>query len=144
MVSDRVMGGVGDGAWTLEDVAGCTALRLTCTVSTENGGGFRQIARDMAQAGGREGVELRVIGNGEAYNLHLKTDALEKPWQSFRAGFRAGPEWTSLRIPFAALTPHRTDAGFDPSGLRCLGLVAISRPFAVDLALARLSLYGGN
>lgn len=144
LVSDRVMGGVSLGALTLETVAGSPALRLTGEVSTRNDGGFLQMARDMDPAGGWDGIELRVIGNNEPYNLHLRTDALDKPWQSFRATFRAGRDWTRIRVPFAEFAPHRTRASFEPGRLRRLGLVAIGRPFRADLALGVLSLFNEN
>ncbi len=142
-VSDRVMGGRSDATLRLEQVSGRAALRLTGEVSLENGGGFLQMARDMAPAPGWDGIEILVQGNGETYNLHLRTDAVEKPWQSFRCSFRALPEWRALRLQFDALAPHRIDARFDPTGLRRAGLVAIGRRFRADLALARLALFRG-
>jgi hypothetical protein len=35
-----------------------------------------------------------VRGNGEEYNIHLRTTALDRPWQSFRKSFRANPQWS--------------------------------------------------
>jgi Complex I intermediate-associated protein 30 (CIA30) len=141
LVSDRVMSGVSDGALVLQVVAGRSALRLTGDVSLENDGGFLQMARDVEPASGYEGIELHVFGNDEAYNLHLRTDALEKPWQSFRATFRADRDWSCIRLPFEDLAPHRTRAAFDPWRLRRVGLVAIGRAFRADLALSRMSFY---
>ncbi|MGP9822336.1 CIA30 family protein [Salinarimonas sp. NSM] len=147
LISDRVMGGVSDGRAIVETVAGRRALRLTGRVSLENDGGFVQMARDLAPDGepvdlsGFAGLELDVIGNGEAYGVHLRTRDVARPWQSYRAGFVAPPGWTRLRLPFADFRPHRIETPLDLSGARRIGLVAIGRAFQADLALARLSLY---
>lgn len=141
LVSDRVMGGVSDGALSLERVAGRPALRLRGRVRLENDGGFLQMARNVAPAEGWDGVLAVIRGRGDGYNLHLRTADLDRPWQSFRADLDATETWQSRRIAFADLVPHRTEAGFDPARLRRLGLVAIGRAFAADLALVRLSLW---
>ena len=141
MVSDRVMGGVSEGHLTHETVEGRPALRLTGEVRLDNNGGFLQMARDMDPAGGWNGLRLVLRGNGEAYNLHLRTDALDRPWQSFRATVHPGVAWQTFDIGFADLTPHRTRAVFDPTELTRLGIVAIGHAFAADVALASLALF---
>jgi hypothetical protein len=40
-----------------------------------------------------------------------------------------------LRFAFDALELYRTDAPFDPTALRRLGLVAVGREFTVDIAV---------
>ncbi|WP_043540225.1 CIA30 family protein [Salinarimonas rosea] len=147
LISDRVMGGVSDGRAVVDTVGGRRALRLTGRVRLENDGGFVQIARDLAPDGapidlsGFAGLELEVLGNGEGYGVHLRTRDVTRPWQSYRAGFVAAPEWTRLRLPFAGFRAHRIETPLDLSGARRIGLVAIGRAFDADLALARLSLY---
>lgn len=140
LVSDQVMGGVSTGTLTLEDVAGRRALHMVGEVSLENDGGFLQIARDMAPAGGWTGVAVTVLGPPASYNLHLRTTALERPWQSFRASFDTTGAWQTVNVPFHALTPHRTRRAFEPERLCRLGLVAIGRAFCADLSVARLGL----
>ena len=115
-------------------------------VSTENNGGFLQIALDIADgkhvdASKFDGVHLQVAGNGERYNLHLRTSDLGLPWQSYRAGFVAGAEWSEIRIPFAGLEAYRTDRAFHPQRLTRIGLVAIGREFHADLCIAGLRFY---
>lgn len=146
LVTDGVMGGVSAGRLMRETVAGRPALRLTGRVSLENNGGFVQMARDLAPGGvldasGWTGLTLDVLGNGESYGVHLRTDTLSRPWQSFRAGFAAGPDWARLTIPFAAFAPHRTEAALDVARLRRIGIVAIGRAFEADVALGRLGLW---
>ncbi|WP_420405934.1 CIA30 family protein [Nisaea sp.] len=148
LVSDRVMGGVSGGTIVREEVAGRMALRMRGEVSLENNGGFLQIALDLAPGGdsidasGWRGMELEVLGNGEEYNLHLRTDDVARPWQSYRQSFVAGPEWQTVRLDFAGFAPHRLEAPLDLTHLRRIGLVAIGRAFTADLALAGIRFYG--
>jgi len=144
-VSDTVMGGVSRGQLVqLPDDAG---LRLTGIVSLENNGGFVQMTADLAgrsarfDASAHAGMRLRVKGNNERYDLRLRTDALTRPWQSFRTEFVAPTTWQTLRIPFSSLTPHRTDAVLDTARLRRVGILAIGRAFEADVTLAEFGFY---
>ena len=147
LIADRVMGGVSSGGMNREMVAGRPALRMQGDVSLENNGGFVQIALDLAPGGGSidasawAGVEIDVLGNGEHYNLHLRTDDVVRPWQSYHAGFAATPEWRAVRLAFADFEPHRLDAPLDLTRLRRLGVVAIGRAFAADIAIAGMRFY---
>ncbi len=147
LVADRVMGGVSSGVMRREEIAGRLALRMQAEVSLEHNGGFVQIALDLARAGGPvdasrwTGIEIDVFGNGEPYNLHLRTADVVRPWQSYRREFVAEPDWRTLRLPFASFGPHRIDTPFDPARLRRLGVVAIGRAFVADVALAGLRFY---
>jgi len=147
VVTDAVMGGVSQATLTTELVDGVPALRLRGRVRLEHNGGFVQMAIDLATAGAAydasawTGFELCVRGNGEAYGVHLRTTDLTAPWQSYRHGFTAGPDWTTLRLPFGDFTPHRTSTPLALTRLRRLGLVAIGRAFDADLTLRHLALY---
>lgn len=148
LVSDGVMGGVSHGRVTRETLGGREAVRLRGTVSTENNGGFLQIALDLAPRGatfdarGWVGLALEVFGNGQTYNLHLRTTDLDRPWQSYRQVFAAPPRWTTVCLPFADFAPHRTDRPLDLGRLRRVGIVAIGREFEADIALAAMRLVG--
>lgn len=142
LVTDQVMGGLSVGTMTRETIAGRTAIRLRGDVRLENDGGFVQIALDLAP-GGRVvdasawcGIELDVFGNDEEYAVHLRTDALIRPWQSYRQGFTAAAAWRTLHLSFDRFVAHRTDMPLDTRRLRRLGVVAIGRAFSPDLALA--------
>jgi hypothetical protein len=147
LIADRVMGGVSSGEMERAHVAGRPALRMCGHVSLENNGGFIQIALDFAPDGGvadaREwtGIEIEVFGNGERYNFHLRTAGVVRPWQSYRAEFIATPEWRTIRLPFSTFEPHRIEAPLDLARLRRLGVVAIGRAFAADVAIGRLQFY---
>ncbi|MEM7489706.1 MAG: CIA30 family protein [Pseudomonadota bacterium] len=146
-VADTVMGGVSRGQSEAVVIDGRPATRLTGTVSLENDGGFLQIATDLApetgplDASGWTGLELDLHGNGEIYEVRVKTSDLTRPWQSYRAAVAVPPQWTTVRIPFADLERYRTDVPLDLSELRRLGLVAVGREFEADLAVAGLRLY---
>lgn len=140
--ADTVMGGVSTGRIEREVIAGREAVRLTGDVSLENNGGFIQMNFDVdADVTDAAGVEFDVYGNGEAYELRVRTDALSRPWQSFRKSFTAPAEWTTIRVPFADLEAHRTEATFEKAGLRRIGLIAIGREFAADVAVSDMRLF---
>ena len=146
-VADTVMGGVSTGAVAETEIAGRGAVRLTGEVSLENNGGFVQMATDLAPDGRSidasqwSGIEIDVHGNGERYNIHLRTDDVSRPWQSYRSDFVADPAWTTLRRPFADFAPHRIDVPFDPRRVRRIGIVAIGRVFEADVAVGGLRLF---
>jgi len=147
LVSDRVMGGVSSGTLRRETVDGRTALRLTGTVSLDNNGGFVQVALDLDRDRGTvdarpwTGLELDVYGNGERYNLHLRTADVVRPWQSYRSEFTAEPQWRTIRLPFASFEAHRIDRPLDAGRLRRIGFVAIGRAFSADIAIAGVRFY---
>jgi hypothetical protein len=146
LVTDGVMGGVSAGGLSLAQIDGRRALCLRGEVRLENNGGFVQAALDLAPRGDLDasaytGIRLLVRGNGEAYNLHLKTADLRLPWQSYRSSFHTGPEWREIRLPFGGFEPHRIDVPLDTAHLRSLGLVAIGRAFAAELCVAEIGLY---
>jgi len=147
MVSDRVMGGVSSGRLDPLEAGERRGMRLRGEVSLENNGGFVQAALDLelgersVNAAGWTGIALLVRGNGEHYNLHLRTADIRRPWESYRASFVAGGDWTEVRLPFAEFERHRTEARFDPGRLRRIGLVAIGRAFEADLSVAELRFF---
>ena len=109
-------GGVVDWRSLNDDVMGgrsrCTvnysrsSLTWEGRVSLENNGGFIQITLDLdthelLDASDWDGLEIDVFGNGEQYNLHLRTDAVRRPWQSYRQSFSATRTWQRIRLPFA-------------------------------------------
>jgi hypothetical protein len=147
LIADRVMGGVSSGAISRETVAGRPALRMQGEVSLENNGGFIQVALDLSPAGAAidasawTGIEIDVLGDNERYNLHLRTADVVRPWQSYRAEFLATPEWRTIQLPFRSFDAHRIDAPLDLTRLRRLGVVAIGRRFAADVAIGGLRFY---
>jgi len=147
LLTDTVMGGVSRGSLEATTIEGRPALRMKGLVRLDNDGGFIQMALDLAPDGNPvdaspwTGLELDLLGNGEAYGLHLRTMAVTRPWQSYRQTFIAPHNWATLQLPFKGFTPHRLDTPFDATQLRRLGLVAIGRAFEADLALGGLRFY---
>jgi hypothetical protein len=146
LVSDTVMGGVSRGILVPTLIAGRSCLRLTGEVSLENNGGFVQASLDLDQGGGFDasayaGIELDVLGNGQQYNLHLRTADTRIVWQSYRASFIATPAWTTLRLPFSEFVPYRTSAALNLARLRRLGVVAIGREMQADVCIGKIALY---
>ncbi len=144
LITDQVMGGISEGSVIREVVAGRAALRMRGDVSLENNGGFVQIALDLSPESGIvdarvwSGIELDVFGNGEEYGVHLRTDALTKPWQSYRQSFKADARWQTVQLPFNLFIAHRTDIILDTHRLRRIGVVAIGRAFSANLAVGGL------
>ncbi|MFN3170064.1 MAG: CIA30 family protein [Hyphomicrobiales bacterium] len=160
-IADGVMGGVSQGAMAREMVDGRQAYRMRGQVSLDNDGGFIQMALDLASDGSAvdgsafTGIALDVIdsslalgirpnraGNGETYNLHLRTTDVTRPWQSYRQSFIAGPEWETHRIPFTDFAPHRIDTPLNVTKLRRIGILAIGREFEADVSVGGLRFYG--
>jgi hypothetical protein len=146
LVTDNVMGGVSSGELSLHSYQGKNCLRMQGEVSTENNGGFVQIALNLTDSGAFDasayvGVELEVAGNNESYNIHLRTAGLWFPWQSYRASFDASNDWQTIRIPFAELEAYKTGQSFDASKLKRIGIVAIGRDFQASLCLASVKFY---
>lgn len=143
-VTDTVMGGVSQGVMTREEVAGRSAIRMRGDVNLENNGGFLQASLDLSptahvvDASGWDGIAIDVFGNDEVYNVHLRTDYLERSWQSYRHDFTAYPDWRTVVLWFSDFVPYRTAIPLDTHRLKRVGLVAIGRAFHCDLAIGGL------
>ena len=143
-VADAVMGGLSQGHMEVAPWNGRQATILQGQVSLQNNGGFVQIATDLPaglDAAHWDGLALDVAGNDERYDIRLRTGALARPWQSYRADFVAGPDWATIRLPFSAFAAHKHAIPFDAAGLTRIGLLAIGRVFTARLAVAGLRLY---
>ena len=146
LVTDQVMGGISNGELTLDEHKGRICLRMLGDVSTENNGGFVQIALSLSEedefdATDYTGIEIEVAGNNEAYNIHIRTASLWFPWQSYRFTFQATTNWKIFRFPFTEIQPYKTRRRFQQHKLKRIGLVAIGRDFRADLCVASVKLY---
>jgi hypothetical protein len=145
-VTDGVMGGVSQGSMTKTERQGQSCLRLAGRVSTANNGGFIQInarlpERIRDKVSDYEGVVIRVMGNEEAYQVHLKSDNLWLPWQSYRSRFQATSDWQEIRMPFSAFEPYKTRSSLKPQRINRIGIVAIGRDFDADFCVSGVGLY---
>jgi hypothetical protein len=120
----------------------CVQRILCGRVSLDNNGGFIQMAADIdPPPPGMTGLMLDVSGNGEEYNVHLRTSDLDRPWQSYRASFVASENRQEIRFPLEDFTPHRTDAPFNAANIRRIGIVAIGREFDADVWVYSIAWY---
>jgi len=146
-VADAVMGGVSSGRMSREIFRGREATVLRGKISLQNNAGFIQIAFDLRSDGSAfdasawGGIALDLCGNGETYDIRLRTDALNRPWQSYRTSVIATEYWQTHVVRFDAVAPHRTDLAFDPRGLRRIGILAIGREFEAEIAVAGVRLH---
>jgi hypothetical protein len=145
-VSDQVMGGVSSGFVQKQMIARRQATCLKGDVSLENNGGFVQMAFNFNPNGqpldvsSYAGIELDVYGNAEDYDIRLRTDELNRAWQSYRFTFNAPKEWTTVRCQFCDFTPHRTDVAMSLNRLCRLGVVAIGRKFTANISVSAVRL----
>jgi len=127
-------------------ISGAQDRRRT-KLSLDYNDGFVQMAFDLSSddapfdASRWAGIELDVCGNGETYEVRLRTSQLSKPWHSFRAAFQASRHSKILRMPFCDFAAHRHDLPFDPAHLRRIGVLATGRAFQADVAVSALRLY---
>jgi hypothetical protein len=146
LVTDGVMGGVSEGQLAVDVIEERPCLRMRGDVRLENNGGFVQIALDLSDdvienSLQYSGVLIEVYGNNEQYNVHLRTQDIWLPWQSYRATFTAVPEWKTLYVPFTEFSPYRINKALDTSRLKRIGFVAIGRKFNADLCIAKVGFY---
>ena len=146
LVTDGVMGGVSSGQLSNASVDDQPCLKMTGNVSLDNNGGFIQAVTEVPdkarnQIKSYKGIALRVFGNNQQYNIHLRTSDLMLPWQSYRQTFIATPEWQTLYFPFEQFAPYRTNINLDISKIRRIGVVAIGRKFSADICFSKLAVY---
>ncbi|MEM8981264.1 MAG: CIA30 family protein [Pseudomonadota bacterium] len=141
-VADTVMGGVSEGQITRFAHDGRDGMRLRGDVKLENNGGFIQMASNLdpskVSEGGIQGISFETIGNGQTYEVGLRTTDLTRPWQSYRAVFSTSSAWTKIDIPFADFAPNRTDVPLNITRIRRIGVLAVGRAFEADVAIANL------
>ncbi len=144
--TDTVMGGISNGQLLPAVIEGKNCLHLSGTVSLANNGGFIQASLDLSESGffdasDYQGIEIDVYGNGEIYNIHLRTQDTQIVWQSYRASFQTKPYWQHIRLAFSDFSPHRIETPLNRSCLRRVGIVAIGRVMQSDIAFANLCFY---
>ncbi|MEM1423858.1 MAG: CIA30 family protein [Planctomycetota bacterium] len=127
-VNDGVMGGRSSGGPSFSD----GTMVFSGTINT-NGGGFSSVrtrGHDWDFAG-REGVVIRLRGDGRTYSLDIRTGAgFGRGEVSYRYSFETTDdgEWTEVAAPFSAFRPTWRGrdvtgrvADFDPGAARSLG-----------------------
>lgn len=122
--NDVVMGGVSSSQVTYLVKEGDQKgiARFAGEVSLENNGGFAQIQYDQKtlDLSGFQGVELRVRGDQQTYQLRLDTDAERV---TYAQSFEAKNTWQWVRLAFADF--EATYRGEDVPNAPALNLSAI-------------------
>ena len=143
-VSDQVMGGVSHGEVHTYAEQGQIQTCLQGQVSLENNGGFIQMqwvldrGVDLSQFSGFY-VDWR--GQTPALALHLKTDQLMRPWQSYRYETQVSAQWQRQYIAFTDFAPYRTDTPLDLAHVRRLAVIALGEAGAVQVCVREMGLY---
>lgn len=143
--TDRVMGGISDGAASLEMVEGRRAMRLTGQVRLENNGGFVQNTLRMSRetdASAYEGIRLgaRAARPG-AYYVFVRTSASWMPWSYYSAPLSADATWREHTIPWSAFEGQAVGRALDPARIRSISVVAYGEAMEADIAVDRIGLY---
>ena len=144
VISDQVMGGVSSSALQQDDRHSSPCTCLTGRTSLENNGGFVQMKLDIEPGWLRadyQGLFIELCGTAHDYNLHVKTNQLDKPWQSFRCTLPVQPQWTRFIVPYERLRAHRTDAQLQPADIKSVAVVAIGSEFNVDVCVRRFGFF---
>lgn len=144
---DRVMGGVSVARISPGKHEDQACHCLSGEVSLENRGGFIQMKwpfEPSFNASAFEGIFIRVWGNNEVYNVHLRTSQLWLPWQSFRSSFVAKPQWQTLYLPFSSFENYKTPVSLDPTAIKKLAIVAIGKVFYADVCISEMGFYSDN
>lgn len=147
MFTDRVMEGKSTAEWGYEMIEGRRAVRLQGDISLENNGGFAQIAlpltkeRQAFDASDFKGVRIWVLGNNEAYYIHIRTEDTRQPWQYYSAKFVTDGSWQKVEIPFSNFNPESLGQELNTTKLVRIAVVAIKKEFVADVAVSRLEFY---
>lgn len=143
-ISDQVMGGVSSAQVHASERGSSECTCLTGRTSLENNGGFVQMKLGIESAhspGKFRGLFIELCGAAHEYDLRVKTDQLDRPWQSFRCALLVKAQWTRFIIPYAQLQAHRTGATLDPGKIKSIAVVAIGEEFQVDICVRRAGFY---
>ena len=103
-VDDDVMGGVSSSEAVVTEES---YLRFYGNMSLDNNGGFSSVRSDWGETDltGKDGVLIRVLGDGKTYRLRIRTDKVGREI-SYNALFETrADEWVIVYIPFDQMVP---------------------------------------
>jgi NADH dehydrogenase [ubiquinone] 1 alpha subcomplex assembly factor 1 len=141
-IDDPVMGGVSESTFAATD----DGAAFTGTVSLKQGGGFASVRAPEADydLSGHAGLQFCLRGDGKRYWCTVYTESGGPV--SYRTPITPPENWTTVSVPFDALTPYRRgrevpDApSFAPSQVRTLGFLIADEqagPFRLAVAWIR-------
>ena len=146
LVTDQVMGGLSVGKLSVEEIEGFKCYRMTGEVSTKNNGGFIQIRVKLnpeVYSKDYKGVYIKVYGNNNNYNLHLRTGLTFAPWQYYGFTFFSKKNWTEIRAPFNEFqkSNYYQPKSIIGQNIKSVGLVAGFNDFKADICLGEIGFY---
>ena len=102
VVDDRVMGGLSQGAISIND-AGNGLFKGD--VTTENNGGFSSVryAFNKKDVSEFKHVVLKLKGDGKSYQFRIKENSSQR--YSYITTFKTFGDWETIKIPFSAFYP---------------------------------------
>jgi|TARA_B110000014_G_scaffold260749_1_gene251132 hypothetical protein len=143
--TDTVMGGVSKGNLEFKEDKDESYYRLTGFVNTDNNGGFIQFATGVSGVPDKkyQGIRIKVRGNNENYELHIRTRLTPAPWQYYSYKFYATNEWETIELPLESFIKSNfyQPKSFKATNIRSIGIVAIGKDFDAEIDLARIELY---
>ena len=143
--TDTVMGGVSKGNLEFREGKDESYYRLTGFVSEENNGGSIQFATGISGIPKKayEGIRIKVRGNNENYQLHIRTRLTPAPWQYYSYQFFASDEWQTIDLPLDSFDKSNfyQPKSFNAANIRSIGVVAIGKEYDAQIDLARIELY---
>jgi monofunctional biosynthetic peptidoglycan transglycosylase len=142
IVNDGVMGGLSESQMSLTEAQ--TAV-FEGEVSLENNGGFASVRSEPTDfaLGEYRGLLFRVRGDGQRYQLRLRTD---RSWDGIAYRFTfptTRDEWTSVKVSFDKFVPtfrgRRVPGApaLDPAQIRQIGFLISDKqegPFRLEVA----------
>ena len=143
--TDTVMGGVSKGNLEYRQDKDLSYYRLTGFVSKENNGGFIQFATGISGIPQKkyQGIRIKVRGNNEKYELHIRTRLTPAPWQYYSYQFFASDDWQTIDLPLDSFIKSNfyQPKSFNASNIKSIGIVAIGKEYDAQIDLARIELY---
>lgn len=147
-ITDRVMGGRSDMIVRIVGEEKDSSLYMGGQVSLENNGGFIQVRLYLDSHGGPvdlreyDGIKLRVKGNGEFYNVHLKTADALFPWSYYYFSFKVTGQWQDFKIPFLKFkADNMLSERIDQANVISIALVAAKKAFEAELYVKEIYFY---
>jgi len=143
-VSDQVMGGLSELKFSELTDKSISFYRLEGEVSTKNNGGFIQFrSRVEAKDSNYSGVRIKTRGNGETYEIHLRTPATFLPWQYYQAAFSTTDKWEIVKIPLINFKPSGIllPARINAEKIRSVGIVAFGKNHEARVDVQNISVY---
>lgn len=97
IVDDRVMGGVSQGKFSVDESGNGI---FSGDVSTANNGGFSSVRMSLTSEDLNENKNfiLKIKGDGKSYQFRVKTNAYAQ--HSFIYTFETSGDWQEIKIPF--------------------------------------------